>query len=36
VEAVPGRKDPAKVKAFVHAVRKAAVEIEKAKQPAEA
>jgi phosphoribosylanthranilate isomerase len=36
VEASPGRKDPAKVRAFVDAVRKAAVEIEKAKQPAEA
>jgi phosphoribosylanthranilate isomerase len=36
VEAAPGRKDPAKVKAFVHAVRKAAAEIEKAKEPAEA
>jgi phosphoribosylanthranilate isomerase len=36
VEAAPGRKDPAKVKAFVQAVRKAAAEIEKAKQPAEA
>jgi phosphoribosylanthranilate isomerase len=36
VEAAPGRKDPAKVKAFVDAVRKAAIEIEKAKQPAEA
>jgi len=36
VEAAPGRKDPAKVKAFVHAVRKAALDIEKAKQPAQA
>jgi phosphoribosylanthranilate isomerase len=36
VEAAPGRKDPAKVKAFVSAVRRAAAEIEKAKQPAEA
>jgi phosphoribosylanthranilate isomerase len=36
VEASPGRKDPAKVKAFVAAVRKAAFEIEKAKQPIEA
>jgi phosphoribosylanthranilate isomerase len=36
VEAAPGRKDPAKVKAFVDAARKAATEIEKAKQPAEA
>jgi phosphoribosylanthranilate isomerase len=36
VEAVPGRKDPDKVKAFVNAARKAAIEIEKAKQPAEA
>jgi phosphoribosylanthranilate isomerase len=36
VEASPGKKDPAKIKAFVAAVRKAAVEVEKAKQPAEA
>ena len=36
VEASPGKKDPAKVRAFVAAVRKAAVEVEKAKQPAEA
>jgi phosphoribosylanthranilate isomerase len=36
VEASPGKKDPGKVRAFVDAVRKAAVEIEKAKQPAEA
>jgi phosphoribosylanthranilate isomerase len=36
VEAAPGRKDPAKVKAFVNAARKAAIEIEKANQPAEA
>jgi phosphoribosylanthranilate isomerase len=36
VEAAPGRKDPAKLKAFVSAVRKAATEVEKAKQPAEA
>ena len=36
VEAAPGRKDPAKVKAFVNAARHAAAEIEKAKQPAEA
>jgi phosphoribosylanthranilate isomerase len=36
VEAAPGRKDPAKIKAFVSAVRHAAEEIEKAKQPAEA
>ena len=36
VEAAAGRKDPAKVKAFVDAARRAAVEIEKAKQPAEA
>ncbi len=36
VEAAPGRKDPAKVKAFVSAVRRAAAEIEKAKQPTEA
>jgi phosphoribosylanthranilate isomerase len=36
VEAAPGRKDPAKLKAFVTAARHAAAEIEKAKQPAEA
>ncbi len=36
VEAAPGRKDPAKLKAFVSAVRRAAAEIEKAKQPTEA
>jgi len=36
VEASPGRKDPEKLKAFVSAVRRAATEIEKAKQPAEA
>jgi phosphoribosylanthranilate isomerase len=36
VETSPGRKDPAKVEAFVSAVRGAATEIEKAKQPAEA
>ena len=36
VEAAPGRKDPARVKAFVNAVRKAAAEIDEAKQPAEA
>jgi phosphoribosylanthranilate isomerase len=36
VEAAPGRKDPAKVKAFVSAVRRAAAEIDKAKQPAQA
>jgi phosphoribosylanthranilate isomerase len=36
VEAAPGRKDPAKVLAFVDEARKAAIEIEKAKQPAEA
>jgi phosphoribosylanthranilate isomerase len=36
VEAEPGRKDPAKIHAFVSAVRRAAAEIEKAKQPAEA
>ncbi len=36
VEAEPGRKDPAKMKAFVNAVRAAAAEIERAKQPAEA
>lgn len=36
VEASPGRKDPAKVKAFVDAARNAASEIEKAKQPAKA
>jgi len=36
VEAAPGRKDPGKVRAFVDAVRKAAVEMDKAKQPAEA
>jgi phosphoribosylanthranilate isomerase len=36
VEAEPGRKDPAKLKAFVAAVRRAAAEIDKAKQPAEA
>lgn len=34
VEAAPGRKDPAKLKAFMSAVRRAAAEIEKAKQPA--
>jgi phosphoribosylanthranilate isomerase len=36
VEAAPGRKDPAKVQAFVNAAHKAAIEIERAKQPAEA
>jgi phosphoribosylanthranilate isomerase len=36
VEASPGKKDPSKVVDFVDAVRKASVEIEKAKQPAEA
>jgi len=36
VEAAPGRKDPAKVRAFIDAARKAAVEIEKSRQPAEA
>jgi phosphoribosylanthranilate isomerase len=36
VEASPGRKDRAKVRAFVDAVRNAAAEIEKAKAPAEA
>jgi len=36
VEAAPGRKDPVKVKAFVEAARKAAAEMNKAKQPAEA
>ena len=36
VEAAPGRKDPAKVRKFIHAARKAAAEIEKANQPAEA
>jgi phosphoribosylanthranilate isomerase len=36
VEAAPGRKDPARVKAFVNAVRKAAAEINEARQPAEA
>jgi phosphoribosylanthranilate isomerase len=36
VEAAPGRKDPAKINAFVSAVRHAAAEIDKAKQLAEA
>jgi phosphoribosylanthranilate isomerase len=36
VEAAPGQKDSAKLKAFVSAARRAAAEIEKAKQPAEA
>ncbi len=36
VEASPGRKDPAKVNAFVQAVRRAELEIEKNRQPAEA
>src|SRR5271163_3741717 len=36
VEAAPGRKDPAKVRKFINAARKAAAEIEKAKQLAEA
>ncbi|AXC11353.1 Phosphoribosylanthranilate isomerase [Acidisarcina polymorpha] len=36
VEAFPGKKDPAKVRAFVNAVRQAAAEIEKVKLPAEA
>jgi phosphoribosylanthranilate isomerase len=36
VEATPGRKDPAKVKAFADTVRKAAFEIEKSRQPAQA
>jgi phosphoribosylanthranilate isomerase len=36
IEAAPGRKDTAKLKAFVGAARRAAAEIEKATQPAEA
>jgi phosphoribosylanthranilate isomerase len=36
VEAAPGSKDPAKIKAFVSAARRAAAEVEKAKQPAKA
>lgn len=36
VEAAPGRKDPARVKAFVNAVRKAAAEMDEARQPAKA
>jgi phosphoribosylanthranilate isomerase len=36
VEAAPGRKDPAKIRAFVSAVRRAAEELERAKQPSEA
>ncbi len=36
IEAAPGRKDPAKLRAFVRAARHAAAELEKAKQPAEA
>lgn len=36
VEAAPGQKDPAKIKEFVSAVRRAAAEIERAKQPTEA
>jgi phosphoribosylanthranilate isomerase len=35
VEASPGRKDPARVRAFADAVRKAAAEIDRAKQPTE-
>lgn len=36
VEASPGAKDPERVRAFVSAARRAAAEMEKAKQPAEA
>jgi phosphoribosylanthranilate isomerase len=36
VESFPGKKDPARIKAFIDTVRKASAELEKAKQPAEA
>ncbi len=36
VEAAPGKKDPERVRAFISAARRAATEVEKAKQPAEA